>query len=329
MSVEQVTKFRRTVEKNIAKKKFDEAKRDIGLAIKHVRKKQIHCLICDKQTNSTVVAHDFPSACSCKQKDNNQNMAKEMTCLIYSQGRCDIETAKTADEHLAVVLLFVTHLVPWIAAIKSVKTVQKRQKFASCFLWQRAVCNCLPKALVQPDFAEVSLLAAELALSWEMRGENFKLEPHLCRTGSFFQQLHRICLRTKSAIGNADKFSLRIWHLYKFGVRRCAELMTYQHSGQAKMCCPLAEKPPSLGDDISWAPINVACNICGVPHISTDLWKFVRMCISVLNTLGTHYVNLLQAAPKGVSNATMTRDIIHVGKETGRLVRVFIQGGLR
>ena len=182
MSIEQVIKLRGKAEKYIAAKKFDEAQREIRVAIGYVRENGLNCLICDKANNDAEVVQHFPSACVCKRKKNQEKIAKEITCLIYSQGRCDIENATTADEHLKVAILFANELVPWIRAINSQKTARKRWKFVSFFLWKRVACACLPKARTDTDFADVSLLAAELALSWEVHDDNFKIGSHLTLT---------------------------------------------------------------------------------------------------------------------------------------------------
>ena len=325
MSIEKVSNFRRKIEKNVAKNNFAEASQDIRAAVKYLRKHQIHCSICDKATTKGDEAHDFPNVCSCKRSSSQETLAKEMTCFIYNQGRCDIQTATTADDHLAVANLFAMQLVPWISAIKSAKTKQKRWIFASRFLWQRIVCKSLTQAPKKVEFAEVSLLAAELALSWEMRGENFKMDSNVGRTGRLLQQLHRVILSTKSSSSNVDKFVPRMWRLYNLGVQRCVELMTYQHGSQAKNCCPVV-KPLSFGDDkLQWAPIKFECAICQGTHEFSDMWKLVRQCMNILITAGTHYVLQLQQSPKNVS-ATVIDHVMRIGKESSRLARTFIQG---
>ena len=326
MSIEKVSNFRRKIERNVAKKNFAEAKQEIRAAVKYLRKHQISCSICDKSITKSDASHDFPNVCSCKRSSSQETLAKEMTCFIYNQGRCDIQTATTADDHLAVANLFAMQLIPWISALKSKKTKQKRWTFASCFVWQRVVCKCLTRAPKKVEFAEVSLLAAELALSWEMRGENFKMESNVGRTGRLLQQLHRVILSTKSSSGNVDKFVPRMWRLYNFGVQRCVQLMTYQHGSQAKTCCPLAQ-PLSLGDKLPWAPIKFECAICQGTHEFPDMWKLVRQCMNILTTVGRHYVLNLQQAPKNIS-ATVVDSIMHVGKESSRLVITFLQGKL-
>ena len=325
MSIDKVVNFRRKVEKHIAKKNFAEARQEIQVAVDYVRKNQIHCSICDRATAKSDRSPDFPSPCSCKRIVSQETLAKEMTCLIYNQGRCDVDTATTADDNLAVANLFAMQLVPWINAIKSTKTKRKRWTFASCFLWQRGVCKCLPHAAKKADFAEVTLLAAELALSWEMHGENFKMESSVGRTGRLLQQLHRVILSTKSSVGTGDKFVLRMWRLYNFGVQRCVQLMTYQHDSQAKMRCPLAERQ-SFGDKSPLAPIKFECAICRGIHKFPDMWKLVRQCINIVTTLGRHYVLDLQQGSKDVA-AAVIEDVMRVGKETTRLVSTFLQGG--
>ena len=327
MSIQHVVKLRRKVEKSVAKKKINEAKQDIRLAIEYVRENQIHCSVCDKTTESSN-AHDFPSACSCKQKHNHDKLAKEMTCLIYNQGCCDIQTAATANEHLEIAILFATKLVPWIGVIASRKTVEQRWKYVNHFLWQKIIYSCLRNALKSPEFGDVSLIAAKMVLRWEMYGENFTLELNLGRTGCFLQKLQRTILHTKSMMSNknADKFSSRTWRLYQFGVQRCVELMTYHHGNQANMSCSPVE-PPSFDDQVSRSPIDFNCEICRAAHIFPGMWKLVRPCICILISLGTHYVNILQtAAAKDDIAMTTIRDIVKIGKETSLLVRTCLQG---